>query len=75
MQRALPPRDALTLQEQTHALKGSLATIGAHRAAAAAKQMELALRSGDWAVVRAQAGSLTAEIAQVDAALANFDQP
>ena len=74
MQRALPARDALTLQEQTHALKGSLATIGAHRAAAAAKQMELALRGGDWAVVASRSGVLTAEIAQVDAALAQFKE-
>ena len=73
MQRALPLRDALTLQEQTHALKGALATIGAHRAAAVAKQMELALRGSDWAIVASQAQCLTAEIAQVDLALARLE--
>ena len=72
LQRALAARNALPLQEQTHALKGSLSTIGAHRAAAAAKQVEPAVRSGDWDAVASRLGVLAQEIARVDAALARF---
>jgi len=72
LQRALAARNALPLQEQTHALKGSLSTIGAHRAAAAAKQVEPAVRSGDWDAVASRLGALAQEIARVDAALARF---
>ena len=72
LQRALAARNALPLQEQTHALKGSLSTIGAHRAAAAAKQVEPAVRSGDWDAVASRLVVLAQEIARVDAALARF---
>ena len=72
LQRALAARNALPLQEQTHALKGSLSTIGAYRAAAAAKQVEPAVRSGDWDAVASRLVVLAQEIARVDAALARF---
>jgi signal transduction histidine kinase/DNA-binding NarL/FixJ family response regulator/HPt (histidine-containing phosphotransfer) domain-containing protein len=73
MRRAAIARNPLPLQEHAHALKGSLATVGAHRAAAAAKQLEVAVRGGDWSAAESRLTLLEQEIAQVELALAHFD--
>jgi len=66
---ALQERDAAAGQEQVHALKGALASIGAHEAARLAKSVEAAWRQGDWDGVVAAAGQLEREVERVDAAL------
>ena len=66
---ALRDGNATAGQEQVHALKGALASIGAHQAARQAKNVENAWRQGDWDTVRAAAELLEREVERVDAAL------
>lgn len=67
---ALRDRDAAAGQEQVHALKGALASIGAHEAARLAKNLEGAWRQADEAAVLAAAELLEREVERVDTALA-----
>jgi signal transduction histidine kinase/DNA-binding NarL/FixJ family response regulator len=66
---ALRDGDATAGQEQVHALKGALASIGAQQAARQAKNVENAWRQGDWDTVRAAVDLLEREVERVDAAL------
>ena len=69
IQQALEARDAAEGQEQIHALKGALSSIGAHPAARLAKQLELAWRAADWEQIRSALGPLDREVERVDGAL------
>ena len=67
--QALADRQAEDGQEQTHALKGALSSIGAHQAAKLARLLEGAWPLGDWDRIRAAIGPLEREADRVDLAL------
>ncbi|HEY2256514.1 MAG TPA: ATP-binding protein [Variovorax sp.] len=69
IRRAIAAHDAAQGQEQAHALKGALSSIGAHYAAKLAKNLESAWREADWEQVSAALEPLTHEVERVDLAL------
>ncbi|RZL86162.1 MAG: response regulator [Variovorax sp.] len=72
IRQAIGNRDARGGQEEIHALKGALSTIGAHPAAELAKRMEMAWRQGDWEQVRQTVSLLEQELERVDSVLADL---
>jgi len=69
IQQAIEARNTADGQEQIHALKGALSSIGAHPAARLAKQLETIWRGADWEAIRGALGPLDLEVERVDAAL------
>jgi CheY-like chemotaxis protein/HPt (histidine-containing phosphotransfer) domain-containing protein len=69
IQHALAGGDSKSAQEQVHALKGALSTIGALQGAKMAKDVEGALRRDDWDGAQRTFGRMEPELERVDAAL------
>jgi signal transduction histidine kinase/HPt (histidine-containing phosphotransfer) domain-containing protein/ActR/RegA family two-component response regulator len=69
IQHALAGGDSKSAQEQVHALKGALSTIGALQSAKMAKDVEGALRRDDWHGAQRTFGRMEPELERVDAAL------
>lgn len=69
---------ALTLQDKAgaaslaHTLKGTLASLTAHRASALANGLEMAARSGEWSLFGRALPVLRSELAKVHTALSNL---
>ncbi|MDM0013465.1 ATP-binding protein [Variovorax sp. J22P168] len=66
---ALAVGDATGGQEQVHALKGALGSIGAHRAAALARHLETLWRDGATEGMESAVAQLEREVGRVDRAL------
>ena len=78
MLQAQEHKDQQTAAQRARALKGALASITAQRAAALANGLELAARSGEWALFGRAMPVLQNEIHKLDAvltALANGEDP
>jgi HPt (histidine-containing phosphotransfer) domain-containing protein len=73
--QALGLQDKATATAQARALKGTLAGLTAHRAAALANGLELAARSGEWSLFGRALPVLHSELAKVNAALQTLRQP
>jgi HPt (histidine-containing phosphotransfer) domain-containing protein len=68
-------QDRATAMAQAHALKGSLASMTAQRAAALTNGLEMAARSGEWALFSRALPVLRGELDKLDAALAALLPP
>ncbi|VTU27707.1 Aerobic respiration control sensor protein ArcB [Variovorax sp. SRS16] len=69
IQHAIAGGDSKAAQEQVHALKGALSTIGALQGAKMAKDVEASLRRDDWAGAQRSFGRMEPELERVDTAL------
>lgn len=66
---ALKKEDAAAAADAAHSLKGALMMLRAHPAAGVAKEIELAIRSGDWGTARVKFPVLDAEAKRLASAL------
>lgn len=66
---AMDARDQIAATTQAHSLKGSLASITAHRAAALTNGLEMAARSGEWPLFTRALPVLRSEMEKLDRAL------
>lgn len=66
---AMDARDQVASTAQAHSLKGLLASITAHRAAALTNGLEMAARSGEWSLFNRALPVLRSEIDKLDIAL------
>jgi HPt (histidine-containing phosphotransfer) domain-containing protein len=69
---AAASRDAGLASRQSHALKGSLATLTLDRGAALARGLELAAQKGEWTLYGRALKLLEHEAVRIDAALATL---
>jgi CheY-like chemotaxis protein len=72
--QALAHQDKTGAAASAHTLKGTLASLTAHRAAALANGLEMAARSGEWPLFGRALPVLRSELAKVDAALQALQQ-
>ncbi|MGB4061168.1 MAG: ATP-binding protein [Burkholderiaceae bacterium] len=72
--QALAHEDKTAAATLAHTLKGALAGLTAHRAAALANGLEMAARSGEWPLFGRALPVLRSELAKVDAALQALQQ-
>ena len=72
---ALLHQDKATAAAQAHALKGMLASLTAHRAAALSNGLEMAARSGEWPLFGRALPVLRNELAKVEAMLQDIQHP
>jgi len=70
---AVKTSDAALLRDKAHSLKGSAATVGAERVAAAARELERMGRDGELAAAAGAAGSLVAELATAGDLMRRFE--
>jgi len=66
---ALDKNDAAAVADAVHSLKGALMMLRAHQAAAIAKEIEMASRSGDLTAARVKLPVLKVETQRLDSAL------
>ncbi len=72
--QALAHEDKTAATALAHTLKGTLASLTAHRAAALANGLEMAARSGEWPLFGRALPVLRGELAKVDTALQALQQ-